>query len=104
MKQYIMSVYDSKSEMFNQPIFSIAKGEALRAFSDSVNTKNSPMNNHPEDYTLFEIGTFDPEVGQIEAIATPRSMGLATEYIQRDPQMELKESKFGFNQDQAKTL
>jgi len=95
MKQYIMSVYDSKAEMFNQPIFSIAKGEALRAFSDSVNTKNSPMFNHPEDYTLFEIGSFNPELGSIESLATPVSMGLATEYLKKEPQLDmLKETNF----------
>ncbi len=91
MKQYIMSVYDSKSQMFNQPTFFIAKGEALRAFSDSVNKKDSPMYNHPEDYTLFEIGYYNPEFGKIESIATPTSMGLATEYLKKEPQIDLIE-------------
>ena len=85
-----MSVYDSKAEMFNQPIFSIAKGEALRAFSDSVNTVNTPMNNHPEDYTLFEIGIFYPEIGKLECAATPTSMGLATEYLKEEPQLKVQ--------------
>ena len=84
-----MSVYDSKAEMFNQPMFFIAKGEATRAFSDIVNTKDSPMNNHPGDYTLFEIGYFNPELGKIEPLATPKSMGLASEYMREDQQLDL---------------
>lgn len=76
-----MSVYDSKAEIFNQPQFFIAKGEAIRAFADVVNDPKAPMNKHPEDYTLFEIGYYDPETGRLEATATPTSMGLATEYL-----------------------
>ncbi len=90
MKQYIIAVFDSKAEIFNQPMFLKAKGEAIRAFSDEVNRKDSPMNNHPEDYTLFEIGQYNVETGLIVPLKTPTSLGLATEYLKEDPQIPLK--------------
>lgn len=89
MKQNVMAVYDSKAEMFNQPIFFKAKGEAIRAFSDEVNRDKSAMNAHPEDYTLFLIGEYDVESGLLTPLMTPTSMGLATEYLKEEPQLQI---------------
>lgn len=83
MKQLVMSVYDSKAEMFNQPMFFKAKGEAIRAFIDEVNREGSALKMHPEDYTLFNIGEFDVEIGLLTPLNTPQSLGLATDYVEQ---------------------
>lgn len=84
-----MSVYDSKTAIFNQPMFFISRAESLRAFSDEVNKGKSAMANHPEDYTLFHIGEFDYEKGLLIPLSTPVSMGLATEYIKQEYENEI---------------
>lgn len=81
MKQHVLAVYDSKAELFQQPIFFKAKGEAIRAFADEVNRDKSPMKNHPEDYTLFNIGSYDVESGLLTPLTTPTSLGLAIDYL-----------------------
>lgn len=80
MKQHVLAIYDSKAEMFNQPMFFKAKGEGIRAFSDECNRKDSPICHHPEDYTLFDIGSYDVETGLLTPLTTPTSLGLATDY------------------------
>ncbi len=89
MKQYILAVYDSKAEMFNQPMFFKAKPEAIRAFSDECNRDGSAIEKHPEDYTLFEIGTYDVETAKLEPLPTPVSLGHGIEYVKESPQQQL---------------
>ncbi len=83
MKQLIFAVYDSKSEMFNQPMFLKAKGEAIRAFSDEANRPDSAIYKHPGDYTLFCIGDYNVDTGLLVPLPTPTSLGLAIEYQER---------------------
>ena len=80
MKQLVFSVYDSKAEMFNQPMFMKALGQALRAFGDEANRPESEIYKHPDDYTLFLIGEFDMESGLLTPLTTPKSYGLAREH------------------------
>lgn len=98
MIQHVLSVYDSKAEMFNQPMFFKAKGEAIRAFADEANREGSAVGAHPEDYTLFVIGEFDPESGYISQLKTPISLGLAIEYLKE------KENVETFSQNQIKEV
>lgn len=81
MKLKVFSVFDSKAEVFQQPFFSLTKGQALRGFTDAANDKNHPMGAHPEDYALFEIGEFDDATGRVEPLKSPVSLGLAIEFV-----------------------
>ena len=76
----IFSVFDSKAETYNTPLFLPAAGQAIRAFEDQANEETSEIYKHPEDYTLFEIGTFDSDIGKVEPLQTPKSLGVAIEF------------------------
>ncbi len=92
MKQFVFAVYDSKSEMFNQPMFFKAKGEAIRAFQDEANRPESAIFKHPGDYTLFLIGDYNIDTGLLTPMSTPTSLGLGLEYQQSQqpsPQLDL---------------
>jgi len=84
MKLHVFSIFDSKAEIFNTPIFLPAIGQARRTFGDQVNDKESPFNKHPEDYTLFLIGEYETDNGKITPAETPTSYGLASEYITQE--------------------
>lgn len=84
MKQLVYSIYDSKAEIFNNPMFFIGRGQAIRGFSDEANRAESEIHRHPEDYTLFQIGTFDVGTGLLEPLPTPKSEGLAIEFINQE--------------------
>uniref|UniRef100_UPI00404756F4 phage ORF5 protein n=1 Tax=Shewanella sp. TaxID=50422 RepID=UPI00404756F4 len=55
------SVYDNKAKTFSTPFFEVHTGQATRAFSDAVATKDHPFARHPNDYILYEIGTYNDE-------------------------------------------
>jgi hypothetical protein len=62
---FIYSVYDSKAEAYLPPFFLPTKAAALRAFGDAALDPKHQFAAHPEDYTLFELGTYDETTGVI---------------------------------------
>lgn len=77
----VFSVYDSKVEAYLQPFFQRSRGEALRNFIAAVNDPQTMFNKHPEDYTLFEIGEFSEEKGEIRSNEVKTSLGVAIEFV-----------------------
>lgn len=65
MDQNIYSIYDSKAQAY-LPIW-LAPNDlvAQRMFGDLVEDGQSNPSKHPEDFTLFRLGSFDPDQGVI---------------------------------------
>jgi hypothetical protein len=79
MKHVLCTVYDLKAEYYVNPFVCRNAGEATRMFLDAVNDPKSQMFDHPEDFCLFVIGTFDPQTGEL--LSTPQqSLGKAIDY------------------------
>ena len=70
MRQVIISVKDTAAQAFGRPIFVPAIAVALRGFRDEINRSDSKddLSRHPDDFELYEIGTFDDSTGIIEVI------------------------------------
>lgn len=79
----IFTVYDSKAEAYLQPFYMGTRGEAIRAFSDSVNDPNTAFHKHPSDYTLFALGTWDNLKCNFFLQPTPDALGLALEFLHK---------------------
>lgn len=77
----VFSIRDSKIDAFMRPFFAQTTQEGMRIWEDSINQGDTGFSRHPEDYCLFELGTFDPYTGSIEAYIQPKSLGLAAEFI-----------------------
>jgi hypothetical protein len=58
MLKIVVSVKDTIAEVFHDPHTEINSATAIRAFSASI--KESP---HKDDYSLYQIGTFDTQTG-----------------------------------------
>lgn len=79
MKLYI--IYDSKSESYNNPFVQQARGQAIRTFSDLGKSNDTDIGKYPSDFTLFEIGDYDPHIGIIDLYSAKINLGLASELI-----------------------
>jgi len=84
MKQMIYSVMDSKVKVFTQPFNRRNANEALRDWQNTVNDPQSPFGRHPGDYTLFEIGVFDDETGQIQMHESFTNLGNGLQFKQTE--------------------
>lgn len=90
----MIAIHDAKSESFGRPLFVRAYGEAERSFRDVVNDGKSDYAKHPEDFTLFEVGSFDDATGVLVGLAAPRSLGTAVAFVVTDPaQLQLLRSE-----------
>ena len=61
----IFSSYDEKTEAFLPPFYLPTIEAAKRHFGDAVNNPETSIHLHPGDYSLFSLGTFDDETGEI---------------------------------------
>lgn len=76
----IFAIYDSKAEAY-LPFFVLpSKGEAIRALTELVNDDKHQFGKHAEDYTLFELGSWDNLNCKFSLHTTPFSLGVLLEY------------------------
>lgn len=75
------SVYDEKAQAFLPPFILPKIAQAERAFSDCVNSEDHQFGQHPSDYTLFRLGTFNDEDGQFLLERSKQSLGNGVEFI-----------------------
>lgn len=65
MKETMFSVFDHKAMTFSPPIVETNRATAIRAYEHAHVQEGSAMRKNPEDYSLFEVGQFNPENGVI---------------------------------------
>lgn len=81
MKHKVYTVYDSKAEVYMQPIFMRADGEAIRAFSASIAQNGHQFATNPGDYTLFAIGEYDDDKGRFVQYDAFVNLGNGVQFI-----------------------
>lgn len=59
MKHNLYTIYDVKAETYLFPLKLQNHAVALRELKRAVNDPQTQFFNHPEDFTLFFLGTFD---------------------------------------------
>lgn len=77
----VFAIYDSKAEAFVHDFKAETKGLAVRQFAKGANEEKSDFHRYAQDYTLFEIGTWDDREGVYAMHDAKISMGTALEYI-----------------------
>lgn len=74
------SIHDSKSKTFSPPFFQRSRGEAIRAFSELANKQDNNIGKYPEDFCLYQVGTFEDNTGEIQAVKLV-NVGLASQFV-----------------------
>lgn len=66
MKMHLIGIYDRKAQMFIslEPTPNI--NVSIRQLTENVNkSSDSPLHKWPSDYSLWDLGTWDSETGQV---------------------------------------
>lgn len=65
----IVAIRDRAIDAFGQPFFVQARGQAIRSFQDEINRAdaNNNLHNHPDDFDLYILGTYEEETGDIKS-------------------------------------
>lgn len=64
-------VRDEKADCYAHPFFVPAIGIGLRMFEDWSKDKTTAVGLHPEDYSIFRVGSYDQVSGVFEPEAVP---------------------------------
>lgn len=69
----ITAVKDLAVASFGDPMCNTHVGASMRGFTDEVNRSHdmNMLNKHPEDFELYEVGTFDTDTGTFTAPVSP---------------------------------
>lgn len=76
----VFCIYDSKVESYMNPFCCSALGEAIRGFTELANDSNSNICKYASDFTLFELGSYDPATAKFVLHSTVLSRGCAIEF------------------------
>lgn len=71
------SVHDAKAEAFLPPFFAQTVALAIRMFKQAADDSTHLFSRYAEDYTLFEVGSFNCETAMVTPLPTPKNHGLA---------------------------
>lgn len=66
MIKNLYAVIDTASGVYDGPIPGMSDGHMMRAFSDMANNKEHPIGQHPEDYTLIKVGSWNDGTGELK--------------------------------------
>lgn len=82
MEFQLISIRDSKGEAFQPPRATKTIGEAERMFENAINTKQEGnfLNQYPEDFDLYHLGTFDDQTGKMKLFDSPRHLHKAVSF------------------------
>jgi len=71
MKLNVYSVFDVKAAVYANPFYMPNDLVAIRGFTGAVNSPDSMLYKHPEDYMLYRLGSFNDSIGLLEAENPP---------------------------------
>lgn len=83
MKHQQFAIFDAKAAAYLPPFIIHRNDMAVRLFADSINDPNHQFGKNPADYTLFNIGEFDDNKGEVFA-RTKISLGNGIEFVVRE--------------------
>lgn len=68
----VFTVYDRKLRQFGPLVVERNKEVLIRVLVDSIGGSKSLMEQHPRDFDLYFVGTFDNSAGRIEGFSVPQ--------------------------------
>lgn len=98
MIHQIFTIHDAKAAAYLPPFILPNAEMAKRIFTDCVNSEDHQFAKHPEDYTLFRLGTFDDNSAQYMLTEGIHSEGNGLEFITHELQPFMPDDK---NDDQT---
>lgn len=81
MRVNVYAIHDVKAGAFLQPWFAPTHAMAFRNIEKSMRTPNSPFSDFPADFTLFKVGEFEDDTGEISPVVPIESLGNFLQFV-----------------------
>lgn len=76
----IMIMKDEKSASYGMPITYQTRGMFIRDLQDELSRGQATFAKHPQDFTVFEIGEYDPQDGSVHLYEAKNCLGLVQDF------------------------
>lgn len=76
----LFAIYDVKSNSYSPLKMAPSTANAIRQFTSLVNAKDTDESQYPNDFMLYELGSFDEQTGKFEILSEPQNLGLASNF------------------------
>lgn len=80
-----MAAFDQKARVYLTPFYVTHIAVGVRAFSDAAKLPDHQVCKHPEDFTLYHLGSFNDETADYSPFAHPINLGTALNYLTVNP-------------------
>jgi len=80
----MFAIRDTKGAIYFPPFYKNTPAEAQRDFQTVANDAKTQIGQYPEDFDLFQIGTFDQLSGKIQTLDTPVHMVKAIDLTKKN--------------------
>lgn len=78
--QKIFVFKDDKSNSYGPPMVMPTKGIFIREVQDQLKQGQAVWAKHPQDFTIFEIGEYDPSTGTVHNYEAKSAIGLVDDF------------------------
>ncbi|QXP08462.1 MAG: nonstructural protein [Arizlama microvirus] len=87
MKYKIFVVFDGKTKSWGLPFLKDFTANALREWSEiasDLSDKQNQIAKYPSDFSLFEIGEYNRDTGEVSMYESKFNLGLASEHVKQN--------------------
>lgn len=77
----VYAIYDIASGVFTSPTIDISDASAIRSFQQAISNAGSVLNFKPQDFSLYQIGTFDVETGELSPMSPPSRLFVGSDGV-----------------------
>lgn len=81
MTKKLVAVRDVKADAFGSPMDVPTEGLAIRMFMEACGNPKGDLARYPNDYMLYEIGSYDPNSGLVESLPVPKLIMTASNAV-----------------------
>lgn len=82
MVKLVFSIQDIKGVLYADPFMAMSHAEALRTLQGLAQNPQTTIHQWPEDYVLYQVGTFNTQTGELGTMDAPFSLGSAAQFVQ----------------------
>lgn len=81
MTKLVIAIRDNKMESYNMPVLVDNEAVAVRQFGDVISRGgDNIMSIHPEDFSLYVLGSFDLITGKFVNLDCPKVLAVGSDF------------------------
>lgn len=79
----VYAVRDNKVGSYFDPMFFPHVAACVRMLTEVVQDNKSTLSKHPQDFELYELGTYDDSRGDLDVLPNPKFIMNITDLVQK---------------------